>query len=280
MHERPRLADGDHRLARGRRAAARRSRRSPPLNRPPMIGTSAASKLSIARRADSTLVAFESLTNRTPPTVADRLQRVLEPREASRPRPARPARSRRPAGATAAAASDVAEQVPPDQLHRGDRHAAASRSRHARARRSSRRRTNTALVERPFHRERAGAARAPAAPPAPAPARRRRSPPPSRRAPGSRRCAPWPRSTRSTVACRSRWSGEKFSSTAIHGWNVVGRLELEAARLDHVDRVAASSRRPARSAARRCCRRPAPAARPPRASGRRASSSSTSPSCR
>ena len=61
----------------------------------------------------------------------------------------------------------------------------------------------------------------------------------------------------STSGCRSRWSGEKFSITAIHGWNVVDRLELEAARLDDVQRVAASSRRPARSAARRCCRRPA-----------------------
>ena len=47
-------------------SAGRRSRRSPPLNRPPMIGTRRPSKLSMARRADSTLVAFESLTNRMP----------------------------------------------------------------------------------------------------------------------------------------------------------------------------------------------------------------------
>ena len=38
------------------------------------------------------------------------------------------------------------------------------------------------------------------------------------------------------------------------------RLELEAARLDDVDRVRRRLRRPARSAARRCCRRPAPCA--------------------
>ena len=38
-------------------------------------------------------------------------------------------------------------------------------------------------------------------------------------------------------AWRSRWSGEKFSSTAIHGWNVSDAFQLEAARLDDVDRV-------------------------------------------
>jgi len=43
--------------------------KSPPLNRPPIIATNPASKLSMARRAASTFVALESFTNRTPPIV-------------------------------------------------------------------------------------------------------------------------------------------------------------------------------------------------------------------
>ena len=65
--------------ARERRRADRRSRR--PCNLPPTIATTS-SKLSIERAAASTLVAFESLTKRTPPIVGDRLHHVLEAGEA------------------------------------------------------------------------------------------------------------------------------------------------------------------------------------------------------
>ena len=78
-------------------SGSRSSRRSPPLNRPPMIGTRPRSKLSIDRSADSTLVAFESLTKRTPSTSADQLHRVLEAAERRRPPRSSPPASRRPA---------------------------------------------------------------------------------------------------------------------------------------------------------------------------------------
>ena len=52
------------------RSGSRSSVKSPLLKRPPMITTSPRSKLSIARCAASTFVAFESLTNRTPSTTA------------------------------------------------------------------------------------------------------------------------------------------------------------------------------------------------------------------
>ena len=45
-----------------------------------MITTSAAIEASIARCAASTLVAFESLTKRTPSTIGNRLERMLEAR--------------------------------------------------------------------------------------------------------------------------------------------------------------------------------------------------------
>ena len=76
-----RLADRDDRLARAPPAARAAAARSPPLNRPPMIGTRPRSKLSIDRSADSTFVAFESFTNRTPSTLGDELHRVLEAAE-------------------------------------------------------------------------------------------------------------------------------------------------------------------------------------------------------
>ena len=48
-----------------------------------MIGTRSDSKLSIDRSADSTFVAFESLTNRTPPTSATSSIACSRPRNPS-----------------------------------------------------------------------------------------------------------------------------------------------------------------------------------------------------
>ena len=98
--QRRRFADRHDRAPRAPRAARAARPKSPPLNRPPMITTRPWSKLSIARSAASTLVAFESLTKPTPWIAAHRLERVLEAGEAldgARHRVrARRRRSRRP----------------------------------------------------------------------------------------------------------------------------------------------------------------------------------------
>ena len=46
-----------------------------------MIATTPSSKLSIARRAETMLVAFESFTKRTPSNLGDRFERVLQTAE-------------------------------------------------------------------------------------------------------------------------------------------------------------------------------------------------------
>ena len=75
----------------------------------------------MARRAASMLVAFESLTNRTPPTSADRLERVLEAGESFD-------RARHRAGSDPGerrhrrGGEDVGHQMRPDQADRRQRH--------------------------------------------------------------------------------------------------------------------------------------------------------------
>ena len=116
-HQRPRLADRDDAPSRAPRAARAAAARSPPLNRPPMIGTSPRSKLSIDRRAASTLVAFESLTNRTPPTSPPSSIACSRPRNAST---AARHRRRRRAGdrADRRRRHHVGHQVRPEQVDR------------------------------------------------------------------------------------------------------------------------------------------------------------------
>ena len=102
-------------------SGSRSRRKSPPLNRPPIITTRPESKLSIARCAASTLVAFESLTNRTPLIDRDRLERMFEPGERLDGlhhrvwRHAGDSRDRR-------GRHHIAEQVAADQPDRRERH--------------------------------------------------------------------------------------------------------------------------------------------------------------
>ena len=102
-------------------AARAAAARSPPLNRPPMIGTRSRSKLSIERSADSTLVAFESLTNRTPPTSATSSIACSRPWNASTA--AVIAAGAAPAIApTVAAAITSLTRCGPEQVDRVERH--------------------------------------------------------------------------------------------------------------------------------------------------------------
>ena len=138
-NQRPRLADRDDRRLPRARSGSRRSPKSPPLNRPPRITTSPRSKLSIARRAASMLVAFESLTNRTPPISPTGSSACSRPRE-----PFDRARHRRPAStpasdATAAAASTSASRCRPSSWIDDSGTSGCSPPRRA-ARRSRRRR--------------------------------------------------------------------------------------------------------------------------------------------
>ena len=91
-----------------------------------MIGTRPLSKLSIDRSADSTLVAFESLTNRTPPTSADELHRMLETGERL---DRRGHRDRRRAGdrADRCRRHHVGHEMRTEQMNRVERNEAAER---------------------------------------------------------------------------------------------------------------------------------------------------------
>ena len=178
----------------------------------------AASKLSIARRADAMLVAFESLTNRTPSISATRSSACSSPRnpstarriaaggDAGHARRPPPPPARRPAGAGRAAAPTTPARaarvaaasrrtiVPPldgDAVARPARRARSRTAARARSRASAQRRRIVGVDDGPVV------------------GRLVREDPRLRRA-----------RTPRTSACRSRWSGERFSSTAIHGWNV------------------------------------------------------------
>ena len=91
------------------------------MNLPPIIATRSRSKLSIDRSADSTLVAFESLTNRTPPTSATSSIACSRPRNDSTA--AVIAAGAAPASApTVARRHDVVDQVRPEQMDGAERH--------------------------------------------------------------------------------------------------------------------------------------------------------------
>ena len=233
--------------------AARESRR--PCNRPPTIATTPRSKLSIDRRAASTLVAFESLTNRTPPISPDRLHHVREPVETRAAPPTiasgcTPAMLRR-----RGRRQHVVQHVAAGQLHRRTAESAARRRCRCAARSSRRRRRS-----------------------------RRRSTPSSEnidaRAPRCPRCAPSPpRSSafthRPVVRVLVREDARLRRRVRLDGRMpiemVVGEVEPDAQSTDGTSwssraescwprrraSCRASTARPARSAARRCCRRPA-----------------------
>ena len=103
--------------------SARRADRakSPPLNFPPRITTSPVPKLWMARSADSMLVAFESLTNRTPPisvTGSSACSRPVKPFDRARHRLRLDAGQRRDRRRR----RDVRQQMPAEQLDRRQRH--------------------------------------------------------------------------------------------------------------------------------------------------------------
>ena len=228
-----RLADrDDRRLARRQRPA--RSRKSPPLNRPPRIDDQpVAEALDRApRRLD-----VGRLRVVHEPHAADlghRLERVLEAGESlDRARSSPPAST--PAScATAAAASTSASRWRPSSRidvsgtsgsELPSRRADDRVARRARCRRRAARSSRTAAA---VHARRARCA----------------SDAGSSALSTAQSAAVWFAKIRafaaaysSTVAWRSRWSGEKFRSTAIHGWNVSIAFELEAARLDDVNRL-------------------------------------------
>ena len=200
---------------RARAAAPARSAKSPPLNLPPTIATTL-SKLSIERAAASMLVAFESLTNRTPPRRADRLHHVLEAGEAFER-----LRQRRLGGAGQVAdrrgRHDVAQHVAAGEVHRGQR-----QQRHVAFRGALPDEAAVGMdlgllgvVDAVAHDLRPRLLRHPHGLGAVGVHDR-----PVLRPAGSRRSASWRRRTPPRPGWRSRWSGEKFSSAAIHGRKV------------------------------------------------------------
>ena len=242
-------------------SGSRRSPKSPPLNRPPMIATSPPSKLSIARRAASMLVAFESLTNRTPPTSptgSSACSRPVNPSTArviaagvdagERRHRRRRERRRRPGGGRAAGSTTAARAA----------RAPAVRAPHDRVAVD-----DDAVAQSPRHREQQLARSA------------RR--PPSRsvgrvvgvedrpvvRGLVARRCAPspprTPRRSRGDRDDRARSSAAPQSTAGTSRSPRAGSCSPR--RRESCPR---SSRRPARSARGRCCRRPARGGRPPR----------------
>ena len=223
------------------------------------------------------LVAFESLTNCTPPICADRLERVLEPGEAfdrarhrrRRPRrratPPPPPRPRRRSGGGRAAGSTTAARAAPGPPR------CAGRSR-----------------------------RRPRAIPSPIESRHREQQPARARVAAAMASVAGS-SALSTAQSSAVWFAKiralaaAYSSTFCVTIEMVGRevqqhrdprmkgvdgLELKAAGLDDVDRVIGGLVDLRAERAGRCCRRPARGGRPPPACGRSAWSSSTSPWCR
>ena len=195
--QRTRFANGDHGPAMCRSGTAR-SCKSPPLNLPPTIATTD-EKLSIERAAASTLVAFESLTKRTPSTVATgsiTCSSPLNPSSARtsprrRRRQATKSRSRRRrCSGGAGREADRAQRHQRDVAVRGplpDRTPDPRTRAHPRWRRAH-----------------SGPAAPASLAPDPSPPRCRRSPPSSRRGSGSRRRAAWPPRKRPRDGWRSR----------------------------------------------------------------------------
>ena len=171
------------------------------------------SKLSIARRAASMLVAFESLTNRTPSISRDGLQRVLEtgePLDRCRHRRRHHAGKRRDRGRREHIAEQVAARAD------GPTRAARAASPSGRAATIDAAVHDTPRSRRVGHREQQRrACRAPRAM-----RQRGRIVGIEDRPVVGRLVGEDPRLRRRVLvddACRSRWSGEKFRSTAIHG---------------------------------------------------------------
>ena len=199
-----------------RRAASgpARSAKSPPLKRPPRITTSPSPKLSMARRAASMFVAFESFTNCTPAMSVTGSSACSSP---VNPSTAGGHRRRLHAGNVRHRRSGhhVDEQVAAEQPDRRQRH---QRLRGRPAGDADDRAARRARCRRPAARSSTASAAAHA--------RRARcaSDAGSSALSTAQSAADWFSKIRalaaaysSTVAWRSRWSGEKFSSTAIQG---------------------------------------------------------------
>ena len=244
------------RRLRGRAAASgsRRAAKSPPLYRPPMIGTTSAVEAldRAARRLD--VGRLRVVDEPHAADLGDRLQRVLEAGERRDRRASWRRARRRRARATAAAATHVAEQVAAEQPDRATGISgvspAAVRSPITSPPLSATPSASGASSAKPA---RAGACSRAAS------AQRRRvvgvDDGPVVRRPGSRRSAPSPRAYASNVGVPIEVVGREVQQHGDPRVERLGRLELEAADLDDVHRVGRRLGHLRAERRRRCCRR-------------------------